>query len=101
MRLLPFLFIIFSSTAVSQSPPQQSIAPVLQNLKIGQKVTIFEKNGLYKIEVLDAGTLGNYEVLDLTSSYLGLSDIVGISYIRIPVTSISAITVTKINQKTK
>lgn len=72
----------------------EAIAPVLQTLYVGQIVSLSDKGGMYKVDVLDDGKIGTHEVTDLTSSYLGLVDIVGMTTIRIPVTSISAVSST-------
>ena len=72
----------------------ENVAPILRTLHIGQKVSVTENNGMYKVAILDDGTIGTYQVTDLTNSYLGLIDIVGITTVKIPITSISAVSVT-------
>jgi hypothetical protein len=70
------------------------VAPLLESLRVGQKVSISEAGGMYKIDLLDKGNIGVYKITDLTQTYIGLIDIVGITTIKIPTTSISAVIIT-------
>ena len=93
MKYLVLVCLLFCSTLYAKDQVTQSAA-VLQDLHVGQKVSLSDKGGMYKVDVLDEGEIGTHQVTELTSSHLGVIDIVGMTATRIPVTSISAVSFT-------
>ena len=94
MKKYTLLFIFFCSPLFAIGQTVDIAAPLLQSLHVGQKVSISVAAGMYKIDLLDEGNIGAYKITDLTQTYIGLIDIVGITKIKIPTTSISAVVVT-------
>jgi hypothetical protein len=93
MKHLVIACLFFCSTLYAKDQITNPAA-VLQGLHVGQKVSLSDKGGMYKVDVLDEGEIGTYQVTELTSSHLGVIDIVGMTTTRIPVTSISAVSFT-------
>jgi hypothetical protein len=94
MKKCTLLFIICFCPLFAIGKTLDIAAPILQGLHLGQKITISEAGGMYKIDLLDEGNIGAYKITELTQTYIGLIDIIGITTIKIPTTSISAVVLT-------
>ena len=77
-----------------RAPP---ISPVLKPLKTGLKVSLTERgNGLYEIRLLNDGSIGTHVVTEIGPAHLVLDDIVSVSKIWIPLTSIRSVIWTRV-----
>ena len=94
MKKYTLLFILCCWPLFAHGQTVDIAAPLIQNLHVGQKISISEAGGMYKIDLLDEGNIGAYKITELTQTYIGLIDIIGITTIKIPTTSISAVVVT-------
>lgn len=71
---------------------------VFGGLKVGQKVMLADKAGVYEISLLNDGSIGSYVVIEIGQDYLVLDDLVAVSRRWIPAPSVRSVVWTRIRQ---
>jgi len=69
---------------------------IFGGLKVGQKVTLADKAGVYEISLLNDGSIGSHVVIEIGAEYLVLDDLVAVSRRWIPATSVRSVVWTRI-----
>jgi hypothetical protein len=79
------------ATALAQDKPQGPAA-IFKPLRVGQKVTLMDKGGAgVDVQLFNDGSIGTHSVIELGSGHLVVEDLVAISRIWIPTTSIRSV----------
>lgn len=97
MRALPFVLAVSAAafalgTAVSQRPDAGGGTGPFGPLRVGDKVTMREKQGRYEFTLLPKLDGGSHTVVELARDHIAVEDIAGVNRTWIPVTSVQAVT---------
>ena len=89
---LALIGILLLSNVAAGSDLQSAHAETFKSLRVGQRVTLKEALFGAEISLLGDGKIGSHIVVELGANHILLEDIVRITQIWIPITSIRSIT---------
>ncbi len=102
MRVLPFVLAVSGAaillgSAVSQRPEAAGPGP-FGPLRVGDKVTLREKQGRYEFLLMPKVDGGSHTVVELAKDHIAVEDIARVNRTWIPVTSVQAVTKFQLGQ---
>ena len=95
-RIFCFILCVLFVTSSIHAESAIAQSELFKPLKTGQHASVSSTANGYEISVIDDGAIGTYVITEIGKSFIVLKDLTGIVEIRIPVTAIAKVVITRL-----